>query len=232
MSCTVRLSIVIFFAAISSSSAKMVEELASINQQARTSVKAPFVACIDDSDCKAKGPGFACFQYICYPWADASGIKQADRKDTCKSNDDCPGNLSCFRHHDRRLIHRGLCMEPITDCSENGRDDCKTGPSRECCNGQYCCGKEYFEQLQQLPCVNHLGCKDLGYGNFCCPPKGANSTEPSTCCNVDPNPPKTTTTTTPNPPKARTDVNGSQSIVFVSNISLLIPFFLLAILRY
>ena len=47
------------------------------------------------------------------------------RKETCKSNDDCSNQLKCFRHHDRRQIHRGLCMEDITDCSENGRDDCK-----------------------------------------------------------------------------------------------------------
>ena len=47
------------------------------------------------------------------------------RKETCKSNDDCSNDLKCFRHHDRRQIHRGLCMEDITDCSENGRDDCK-----------------------------------------------------------------------------------------------------------
>ena len=71
------------------------------------------------------------------------------------------------------------------------------GAQRECCNG-YCCGKEFFDQLKQLPCVNHLGCKDLGYGNFCCPPKG-NSTEASTCCNEDPNPTTTTTSTTPRP---------------------------------
>ena len=47
------------------------------------------------------------------------------RKETCKSNDDCSGQKRCFRHHDRRTIHRGLCMEDMTDCSENGRDDCK-----------------------------------------------------------------------------------------------------------
>ena len=66
-----------------------------------------------------------------------------------------------------------------------------SGAQRECCNGQYCCGVEFFDQLKQLPCVNHLGCKELGYGNFCCPPKG-NSTAPSTCCNKDPNPTATT----------------------------------------
>ena len=35
---------------------------------------APFKACIDDSDCGTEGHGFACFQYICYPWADDTAI--------------------------------------------------------------------------------------------------------------------------------------------------------------
>jgi hypothetical protein len=226
---TVRLCLVSLLVAVSSSSAKMMEELASMNQQAQTAPKsAPFKACIDDSDCSDRGSGFACFQYICYPWSDDSAIKSSDRKKTCKSNDNCPDGLSCFRHHDRRQIHRGLCMEPITDCSENGRDDCA---QRECCNGQYCCGQEYFDQLKQLPCVNHLGCKDLGYGNFCCPPKGLNSTEPAQCCNEDPSPTTTTTTTTPSPRKAASKVNAAPA-TSVGSIVLLGAFFLLAVLRY
>lgn len=199
------------------------EELSSVSQQAQRSVsKAPFKACIDDSDCQEKGAGYACFQYICYPWADDTGIAARDKKATCKSNDDCSNQLTCFRHHDRRQIHRGLCMEPVTDCSENGRDDCKAvskGAQRECCNGQFCCGKEYFNQLKNLSCVNDLGCKDLGYGNFCCPPTG-NSTEPSTCCNVDPNP-TTTQKPTTRSPSART-VKGSSSSVYSSCLSALL----------
>lgn len=230
MSSTVRICFVLLFLAVTSSSAKMMEELVSMNQQKAVS-KAPFKACIDDSDCSGQGAGYACFQYICYPWADDSAIKKADRKATCKSNDDCSSGSSgsCFRHHDRRQIHRGLCMEPITDCSENGKDDC---PGRECCNGQYCCGEEYFSQLKKLPCVNHLGCKDLGYGNFCCPPpKGSNSTGPSQCCNVDPNPPPPTKApTTQSPRKASSVRSGSSSL----HSFLLAPFLviLILVLRY
>ena len=33
-----------------------------------------FTACIDDSDCRVKGDGYACFQYICYPWKDDTVI--------------------------------------------------------------------------------------------------------------------------------------------------------------
>ena len=38
-----------------------------------TTAEAPFIACIDDSDCSV-GEGYACFMYICYPWADDTGI--------------------------------------------------------------------------------------------------------------------------------------------------------------
>ena len=187
-----------------SASAKMVEELAArMNQQAAP--KVPFKACIDDSDCGSQGPGFACFQYICYPWADDSAIAKEDRKDTCKSDDDCPGQLSCFRHHDRRQIQRGLCMEPIADCAENGRDHCA---QKKCCNGQFCCGSEYFSQLAELPCFSHRGCRALGYGNFCCPAKG-NSTAPAQCCNEDPNP---TTTTMARPKPQTSKVNDSPAL--------------------
>ena len=82
-------------------------------------------ACIDDSDCTDQGNGSSCFQYICYPWEDDSAVPKHHRKSTCKSNEQCGTDLVCFRHHDRRNIHRGPCMEPITDCSENGNLDCK-----------------------------------------------------------------------------------------------------------
>jgi len=109
-------------------------------------------------------------------------------------------------------------MEEMVDCSENGESDCKHGPNRSCCNGQYCCGEEYFQQLKQLPCVNDQGCKDMGYGNYCCPDKsGGNTTLPSMCCNQDPNPPPpttttTTTTTTTLPPPRASKVNSSTSL--------------------
>ena len=51
------------------------------------------------------------------------------------------------------------------------------GPNKACCNGAYCCQQDYFSQLQQLPCVSHQPCRDMGYGNFCCPDK-SNSTLP------------------------------------------------------
>ena len=103
------------------------------------------------------------------------------------------------------------------------------GPNRSCCNGQYCCGEEYFNQLKQLPCVNDQGCKDMGYGNYCCPDKsGANETLPSICCNQDPNPPPpttTTTTTTTLPPPRASKVNSSSSLS-----SSILPAFLLIFL--
>lgn len=195
---------------LSLASARVQEELGSIPQQALVTKAAPFTACIDDSDCRSEGANYACFQYICYPWAEDSSIPEKDRKATCKSNDDCK-TASCFRHHDRRQIHKGLCMEEARDCSENGRDDCRGGGSdQECCNAQFCCEKEYFDQLKALPCVNHMGCKDLGYGNFCCPQDDVtvnNETvsQPPVCCNTDPNPTTTMKPTTLKPtPAAKT----------------------------
>lgn len=167
-------------------------ELQSLNQLKET--EAPFTACIDDSDCTEQGTGWACFQYICYPWQDETKIAPKHRKKTCKTDSHCDNDLSCHRHPDRRNIHKGLCMEPVVDCSENGKSDC---PARSCCNSQWCCETEYFSQLAALPCGNHEGCKDMGYGNFCCPQgKKGNETLPSVCCNEDPNPP-------PPPPPTR-----------------------------
>merc|ERR1712112_750206 len=100
-------------------SGKVHEELDGLNHQPLTAAKeAPFKACIDDSDCGTEGHGFACFQYICYPWADDTAIPAKDKKEKCKSRDDCKA----------------------------------AGAQRECCNGQYCCGQEFFDQLKQLPC--------------------------------------------------------------------------------
>jgi len=165
--------------------------------------EAAFKACIDDSDCVDQGSDYACFQYICYPWEDDSAVPKKDKRATCKSQDQCSAGLECFRHHDRRNIHKGLCMEPIADCSENGDSDCKHGAKRSCCNGQYCCEEEYFNQLKELPCFNDQGCKDMGYGNYCCPRTGANNTvQPKVCCNTNPNPTTTTTTTTQAPKKS------------------------------
>ena len=85
----------------------------------------PFRACIDDSDCAGQGTDYACFQYLCYPWKDDSKLLKSDQKKTCKSNDHCDPGQECYRHPDRRNIYRGLCMEPVVDCSENGESDCK-----------------------------------------------------------------------------------------------------------
>ena len=69
MSPTVSLPLILLVAV---ASGKVHEELGGLNQQ-------PFKACIDDSDCTDKGAGFACFQYICYPWADDSAIPVKDK---------------------------------------------------------------------------------------------------------------------------------------------------------
>ena len=77
MSPTVSLPLILLVAV---ASGKVHEELGGLNHQPLTAKKeAPFLACIDDSDCSVKGHGFACFQYICYPWADDTAIPAKDR---------------------------------------------------------------------------------------------------------------------------------------------------------
>jgi len=196
MSAAVRLLLALAF--IGLASCNITNELQSLNQLKEN--KSPFKACIDDSDCAEHGAGWACFQYICYPWQDDSKLDAKHRKKTCKTDSHCDQDLSCHRHPDRRNILKGLCMEPVVDCSENGRSDC---PARSCCNGQWCCADEYFQQLKSLPCASHEGCKDMGFGNFCCPqPNKGNETMPSQCCNEDPNPPPPTTVKPRKPPTA------------------------------
>lgn len=210
MSATERLVAISCLISLAAASLTSNKGLVSLNQ---VIAQPPFNACVDDSDCSAQGPGYACFQYICYPWEDDSAVSQDDQIATCKSNDDCSGGLSCFRHHDRRNIHKGLCLEESVDCKEGGRSDCS---KPECCNGQYCCDTPYFTQLKKLPCFSDEGCKDMGYGNFCCPNK-ANSSMADTCCNEDPYPTTTTTTTTtttpvPITPKAASKTSGAEGL--------------------
>jgi len=192
-------------------------EIQSLSLTQAAKKKSPFKACIDDSDCTEQGDDFACFQYLCYPWKDDSKIPKEDKMQTCKSKEQCPKELDCHRHSDRRNIFKGLCMEPIIDCSENGESDCKApgnkGPNRACCNGAVCCKQEYFDQLKSLPCVSHEPCRDMGYGQYCCPQKingKVNETLPSVCCNENPNPPPPTTTTTRRP---RTGAVSSSSLI-------------------
>lgn len=172
--------------------------LASAEIQSLSQVKkVPFDVCVDDSDCRGLGPDYDCFQYICYPWRDDSKIDKANRMELCRSNNECSGGKECFRHHNRRSVTKGLCMEPAVDCQENGEADCKApkgskGRNQACCNGEYCCDQEYFDLVKKLPCTTNEYCRMNNYGQFCCPNK-ANSTLPSQCCNVDPNPPPPTT---------------------------------------
>jgi hypothetical protein len=110
-------------------------------------------------------------------------IRPEMRKTQCSRNEECGPNEACHRHHDIRNINVGLCMDDFGDCRDNGESDCQD----KCCNGQFCCESKYFNKLTQLPCLNNLMCKDLGYGDYCCPMKGDNSTK--ICCDTNPNPP-------------------------------------------
>lgn len=166
----------------------------------------PFTACIDDGDCVSLGDDHACFQYICYPWKDDSSIPQIHRKQTCKKNDDCsaPGE-TCFRHHNRRNVNKGICVKDSVSCEDGGHNDC---PERRCCGGQYCCEEEYYKQLTDLPCTTHYSCNDLQLGQYCC---NRTNTFPI-CCDINPNPPPPTTLA-PQRSASKTDTNGVDSLM-------------------
>lgn len=146
----------------------------------------PFPVCIDDSDCVKLGKGdkFACFQYICYPWKNDTQIEPKNRRRTCRLDDDCDPGQECFRHHDKRMVNRGLCFDEVKTC-QNANECSK---DYQCCGGK-CCEEKYYKEFAKLPCISHLGCQDLDLGQFCCPSKTGG---PSMCCDVDPNPPPTT----------------------------------------
>lgn len=158
-----------------------------MSSQIKAPSPTPFPVCIDDSDCVKLGKGdkFACFQYICYPWKNDEEIDPKNKRKTCREDNDCDSGQECFRHHDKRMVNRGLCFDEVKSCQE--AKDCSK--SYECCGGT-CCEAKYYTEFAKLPCISHLGCQDLGLGDYCCPGK-TNGTQ-SECCDQDPNPPPTT----------------------------------------
>jgi len=197
------------------------------NLQSANQIKSsPFKVCIDDSDCAHMEGKYGCFQYICYPYEDDSLISAAARKTKCTRNDECGANQVCHRHPSRRHINTGLCMDELGDCREHGDNDCKSpgGSERRCCNGQFCCEEEYFNQLANLPCVNHEMCMDLGYGSFCCPTKESNGTT-SVCCDTNPNPPPTLA-----PPQQAGSITGAAAQTLVETAILALAAVLLVAL--
>ena len=82
--------------------------------------------------------------------------------DTCRKSRDCPvknpkskKKPTCFRHHDKRNINSGICLESRDECEVH--DEC-LGKGGKCCNG-YCCNGEYFEAIKEFPCNSDDGCK-------------------------------------------------------------------------
>jgi len=184
---SVLLALVAFSAAAFAAQTQMASQI--IQPPAPT----PFPVCIDDSDCVKLGKGdkFACFQYICYPWKNDSLIEPKNRRKTCRMDGDCDPGQECFRHHDKRMVNRGLCFAEVKSCQN--AQECSKG--YECCGGT-CCEEKYYHEFAKLPCISHLGCQDLGLGKFCCPQLGLafgqEKGAQSLCCDVDPNPPPTT----------------------------------------
>ena len=57
---------------------------------------------------------FFLFQYICYPWKNDSIIEPKNRRKTCRIDNDCEQGQECFRHHDKRMVNRGLCFDEVS----------------------------------------------------------------------------------------------------------------------
>ena len=53
------------------------------------------------------------FQYICYPWKNDTMIDAKNRRKTCRNDNDCDPGQECFRHHDKRMVNRGLCFDEV-----------------------------------------------------------------------------------------------------------------------
>ena len=151
----------------------------------------PFKVCLDDSDCSRDGK-VACFRFFCYPWKDDSEVAPKDRIPLCRKNKDCQNGKRCYRHYDRRVVSRGLCLDEFRECDQGCEMRIAPVDEDQRCCGPFCCEKQYYESYRLLPCSSNRGCEDLGIGKFCCPrPNGMNSI----CCNTDPN--QLTSTTTP-----------------------------------
>jgi len=144
-----------------------------------------YPACLVDNDCTEmhKLRDHACFQYFCYPWKSMPDVASAPPRplQECRRASDCPsvthpsGNKKqpfqkeaepqvCFRHHDRRRINSGICIDSRDECSSH--DQCQ-GKGGKCCNG-FCCNGQYFEAIKNFECMGKLGCEDLLTGNNCC----------------------------------------------------------------
>jgi hypothetical protein len=177
-------------------------------QQPATPDPTPFPVCIDDSDCVKLGEGnkFACFQYICYPWKNDSYIDPKNRRKTCRRDEDCDPGQECYRHHDKRMINRGLCFDEVKSCQAS--NECSK--NYQCCGGA-CCEEKYYQQFSTLPCNSDFGCQDLGLGRFCCPRKN----QSNQCCDVNPNP-----STTPYPKSQAIGAASTKSVSFMVTATL------------
>ena len=119
-----------------------------------------YPACIEDNDCR-RLDNHVCFQYFCYPWQTVSSgaSDEALPLNLCRSNKDCPRvgeeKQECFRHHDKRKITSGICVQSQDTCTDHDECEDKGG---KCCNG-YCCNEGYYEAIQNLPCVSNEGCQ-------------------------------------------------------------------------
>ena len=121
--------------------------------------------CLVDQDCEDNKnlKDHVCFQYFCYPWKQTAVEVTVSRPlESCRMSRDCPkaagptaAQQICFRHHDKRQVTNGICIDSRDECLSH--DECD-GKGDHCCNG-YCCNKGYFEALKKFSCVSDEGCQ-------------------------------------------------------------------------
>merc|ERR1719420_2187860 len=99
---------------------------------------AKFPACIEDDDCEKvseqQEADFKCFQYMCFPWDNqtlANGFQSCRKSKDCQTEEN-----TCFRHWDRKHVHRGVCLHKSETVACSEHDTCS--PGLLCVNGH--CG--------------------------------------------------------------------------------------------
>merc|ERR550519_2365715 len=106
---------------------------------------------------------------MCYPIQEQSPDSPFR---SCSHASDCKdlqpqegGDGECFRHHDRRKVHVGICLSERETKSCWKHEDCAA--NQRCTNG-YCGERQYFEAIQKMTCTSNEMCKTVLTGDLCC----------------------------------------------------------------
>ena len=121
-----------------------------------------YPVCAEDEDCiditERSGEEHRCFMYMCFPWNNNQGpFRSCKRRSTCvqlsESEGGDGGDGECYRHHSRRNVLKGICVqkEEMKHCESH--EDC---PADLRCVNRFCGENIYFQAL-------HFNCDHDGY---------------------------------------------------------------------